>query len=142
MQERRSPVPLTLAFNPSLQIASQSALDCSDAAGEVNSIFCKHISIYLWCIVQYVTHIINTEIIQGLGDLNLLFGVEESIGKLLALSQGTLNDLEIRYIAQEVTDGLVWVRSVRVGIGLGLDGGEARVACKLKNQSCPDSGRR
>jgi hypothetical protein len=34
---RGSEVP-TLAFNPSLQIASQSALDCSDAAGEVSSI--------------------------------------------------------------------------------------------------------
>jgi len=32
-------VRLTFAFNPNLQIVSQSILDCSDAAGEVNSIF-------------------------------------------------------------------------------------------------------
>jgi hypothetical protein len=28
-----------LAFNPSLQIASQSNRDCSDAAGDVNSMY-------------------------------------------------------------------------------------------------------
>jgi hypothetical protein len=91
----------TLAFNPSLQIASQSALDCSDAAGEVNSILIPSISIYSKkknCI-QDMTHIVNTKIIQSLSNLNLLLGVEEGVGKLLSLSQRTLNDLEIRYIA-------------------------------------------
>jgi hypothetical protein len=119
----------TLAFKPSLQIASQSALDCSDAAGEVNSIFNNFISMFPEFVVQCVTHVVNAEIIQSLGNLNLLLGVEESIGKLFTLSQRTLNDLETRYIAQEVADWLVWVRSVRMGVGLGLDGGEAWMGC-------------
>lgn len=29
----------TFAFNPSLQMVSQSALDCSEAAGDVTSIY-------------------------------------------------------------------------------------------------------
>ncbi len=74
-----------------------------------------------------MTHIVNTEIIQSLGDLNLLLGVEESVCKLLALSQSTLNDPEARYIAQEVADRLVWVISVRMGVRLGLDSGKAWV---------------
>jgi hypothetical protein len=131
----RDPTSPTLAFNPSLQIASQSALDCSDAAGEVNSIYANCISRCLEYAIPLVTHIVDSEIIQRLGNLNLLLRVEEGIGELLTLSQSALNDLEIRYIAQEVADGLVWVRSVRMGVGLGLDGGEPWVTCKVKNQS-------
>lgn len=81
-----------------------------------------------------MTHVVNAEIIQSLGNLNLLLGVEESIGKLFTLSQRTLNDLETRYIAQEVADWLVWVCSVRMGVGLGLDGGETWVGCTLKKK--------
>ena len=80
-----------------------------------------------------MTHVVNAEIIQSLGDLDLLLRVEKRIGKLFTLSQSTLDDLEIRYVAQEVADRLVWVRTVRMGVGLGLDGGEAGVACKVKN---------
>ena len=58
-----------------------------------------------------MTHIVNTKIIQSLGNLNLLLGVEEGIGKLFALSQRTLNNLEIRNIAQKVANWLVGVRS-------------------------------
>jgi hypothetical protein len=131
----RDPTSPTLAFNPSLQIASQSALDCSDAAGEVSSIYVDCISRCPEYVIQPVTHVVNTKIVQSLGDLNLLLGVEEGIGKLLTLSQSTLNDLEIGYVAQEVANGLIWVCSVRMGVGLGLDGGEARMVCKMKNQS-------
>lgn len=63
-----------------------------------------------------MTHIVNTKIIQGLGNFNLLGSVEESIGKLFTLSQSTLNDLEVRDITQEVAYWLVWVRSGRVGV--------------------------
>jgi len=56
-----------------------------------------------------MTHIIHTKIIQSLSNLNLLLGIKESVGKLLSLSQRTLNDLEIRDVAQEVADWLVWV---------------------------------
>jgi hypothetical protein len=57
--------------------------------------------------------------------LDLGFGVEERIGKLLALSEGALNDLVLGDIRQVILDGLVgrglgldWVSAVR----LGLDG--------------------
>ena len=126
------PTSPTLAFNPSLQIASQSALDCSDAAGEVNSIYANCISRRLKLVIQSVTHIVNSKIIQRLSNFNLLLSVEEGIGKLFTFSQCALNDLEIRHIAQKVANGLVWVRSVGMGVGLGLDGGEAWVACKMK----------
>jgi hypothetical protein len=76
----------------------------------------------------WVTHIINTKIIQRLGDLNLLLGIEKGIGKLFALSKGTFDNLEVRYIAQVVANWLVWVRTSRMGVRLGLDGGEARVS--------------
>jgi hypothetical protein len=89
--------------------------------------------ISLVCLIHSVTHVVNAEIIQSLGDLDLLLRVEKRIGELFTLSQSALDDLEIRYIAQEVADRLVWVRAVRMGVGLGLDGGEARVACKVKN---------
>lgn len=56
-----------------------------------------------------MTHIIYTKIIQRFGDFDLLGGVEEGIGKLLSLSQGALNDLEARYVAQEITDGFVGI---------------------------------
>lgn len=36
---------LTLDFRPSLQMASQSARDCSDAAGDVNSIWTSQVSV-------------------------------------------------------------------------------------------------
>jgi len=63
-----------------------------------------------------MTHIVNTKIIQSFGNFNFLGGIEESIGKLFTLSQSTLNDLEVRDVAQEVADWLVWVRSGRVGV--------------------------
>jgi len=129
----RDPTSPTLAFNPSLQIASQSALDCSDAAGEVNSIYANCISRRLEFVIQSVTHIVNSKIIQRLGNLNLLLSIEERIGELFTFSQSAFNDLEARHIAQKVADGLVWVCSVGMGVGLGLDGGEAWVACKVKN---------
>lgn len=63
-----------------------------------------------------MTHIINTKIIQSLSNLNLLLGIKESVCELLSLSQRTLNDLEIRNIAQEVADGLVWIRLLDVSV--------------------------
>lgn len=122
----------TLAFNPSLQMASQSALDCSDAAGEVNSICIHHVSMCAVCLFPYVTHVVNTEVVQGLGYLNLLLSVEEGIGELFTLSQRTLDDLEARHIAQEVANRLIWVMSGRLGVCLGLDGGEAWVSFQLE----------
>lgn len=75
------------------------------------------------------TYVVDTEVIQGSCDLNLLGGIEEGVGKLLALSQSTLNDLEVRDIAQEVANWLVRVRPVNVRILLGFEAGVARVSC-------------
>lgn len=41
-----------------------------------------------------MSHIIHTEVIQGLGNFDLLFRVEKSIGKLFSLSECALDDLE------------------------------------------------
>lgn len=78
-----------------------------------------------------MTHVVNTELIKGLGDLNLLFGVKKGVGELLTLTQGALDDLESRDIAQEV--GNSCIVAVRVAGGGGMrvlasfDTGESRV---------------
>lgn len=60
--------------------------------------------------------VINAELIQGLGDLDLGLGVEEGVGELFAFTKGALDDLEVGDIAQKVLDG-------RVGVaGLGSRG--------------------
>ena len=56
-----------------------------------------------------MTHVVDAEIIQGLGNLNLLLSIEEGVGELLTLSQRALNDLETRDVAQEIADGLIRV---------------------------------
>lgn len=76
-----------------------------------------------------MTHVVNTEVVQGFGNLNLLLLVEKGIGELFTLPQSTLNDLEVPYIAQVVANRLVWVVSGWVRIRLGLNGGEAWVSC-------------
>jgi len=83
----RDIVPPTLAFSPNLQIVSQSILDCSDAAGEVNSIFIKlyqHVSFHVYA--SNITYVVHTKIVQSLGNLNLLWKIEEGIGKLFTLT--------------------------------------------------------
>ena len=79
---------LTLAFKPSLQMASQSALDCSEATGLVNSICKARVSMShgISNRGKAIAYIVNTELIQSLSNLNLLSSVEESIGELLSLS--------------------------------------------------------
>lgn len=111
----------TLDFRPSLQIASQSSLDCSEAQGLVSSIYNEQIGQYTCpetspTLSREMTHVVHTEIIQSLGDLNLLLGVEESIGELLTLTEGGFNDLESRDIAQEVGD----TDAVAVGVTGGV----------------------
>lgn len=63
-----------------------------------------------------MTHVVHTELIQSLGDLNLLLGVEESVGELLTLTESGLNDLESRDVAQEVGD----TDAVTVGVTGGV----------------------
>lgn len=80
-----------------------------------------------------MTHIVNAEVIEGLGNLNLLLGVKEGIGELLALTKGALNDLEAGDIAQEVCHAdivAVGVASGGVGVLASLNAGETGVvAC-------------
>lgn len=47
--------------------------------------------------------VLDTEIIERLGDLNLLGGVKESVGELLAFAQGGLDDGPIREAGQRVS---------------------------------------
>lgn len=76
-----------------------------------------------------MTHVVDTKVIEGLGDLDLLLGIKKGIGELLALTQGTLDDLEAGDIAQEVGDADVVAVGVARGGGVrvlaGLDGREA-----------------
>lgn len=90
----------TLDFNPSLQIASQSSLDCSEAAGLVSSIYrrCQYsvhcLAPLLLLLCMSLTHIISAKIVQSLRNLNLFLGVKEGICKLFAFSESTLDDLK------------------------------------------------
>lgn len=59
-----------------------------------------------------MTHVVDTEIIEGLGNLDLLGEVEEGIGELFTLTKRALDNLEVVDIAQEVADWLVWIRPV------------------------------
>ena len=78
-----------------------------------------------------MTHVVDTKVVQSLGDLDLLLGIEESIGELFTLTQGTLDNLEAGDIAQEIGHaGVVAVRvagSGRVRVLAGLDTSEAGV---------------
>ena len=70
-----------------------------------------------------MTHVVNTELVQSLGNLNLLGGIEEGIGKLLSFTKSRLNDLESTNIAQEVSYWLVWVVRWLVWVDSRLDTG-------------------
>lgn len=80
-----------------------------------------------------MTHVVDTEIVEGLGDLNLLLRVEEGVGELLTLTESTLDDLETGDIAQEVGD--TSVVAVRVASDRGvrvlaaLNGREVSMVC-------------
>ena len=78
-----------------------------------------------------MTHVVNTKLIESLGDLDLLLGVKKGIGELLTLTQGTLDDLEPRDIAQEVGDSSIVAVGVACGGGMrvlaSLDTGKPRV---------------
>ena len=57
--------------------------------------------------------VVDTKLVEELGDLDLGLGVEEGIGKLLTLTEGRLDDLEVANIAQVVLNGCVWVARLR-----------------------------
>lgn len=70
-----------------------------------------------------MTHVIDAKVIQRLRNFDLLLGIKEGVGKLLALSQCTLNDFEAGDIAQEIRDAGV--------VAVGIPGGWARVLSAL-----------
>jgi len=69
---------------PNLHIALQSALDCSEATGLVNSIWNVGELPIRW-LSSDSAHVVHTEIIQRPCDLDLLLGIEKGVGKLFAL---------------------------------------------------------
>lgn len=71
---------------------------------------------------------VNTEVIEGLGDLDLGLGVEVGVGELLTLTQGRLDDLEVGDVGEEVLGWGVWVCAL--GVLLGLDLGETIGGCR------------
>lgn len=117
----------TLAFNPSLHIATQSSLDCSDAVGLVSSILSAYQHEYRH--ISLLTHVVDAKLIQCLRNLDLLLGVKEGIGKLFAFPQCALNDLEARHVAQEIAHRSVGVLLVRMRVLLGSYGGVSGMCC-------------
>jgi hypothetical protein len=67
-----------------------------------------------------MTHVVDTEVIEGLGDLNLLLGIEEGVGELLTLTQSRFNNLEAGDIAQEIGDANIVAVRVAGGGGMGV----------------------
>ena len=78
-----------------------------------------------------MTHVVHTEVIESLGNLNLLLGIKESIGKLFTLTKCALDNLETRNIAQEIGDANIVAIGVPgcggVGVLTSLDASEAGV---------------
>jgi hypothetical protein len=73
-------------------------------------------------------NVLDTKVRESLGNLDLGLCVKVGIGKLLSLSQGTLNDLEVVGVGEEVADRLVRQSSIVVRL---VDGGSSPVLCDL-----------
>jgi hypothetical protein len=67
-----------------------------------------------------MTHVVHTEVIESPGDLDLLLGIEESVGKLLTLTQSRLDDLEAGDVAEEIGDANIVAVRVAGGRGVGV----------------------
>jgi len=78
-----------------------------------------------------VTHIVCSEIVQSLSNLNFLLGIEKGIGKLLSLSKCALDNLEAGNIAEKVADWLVWISRMRMWVLPGMDSSVAIVICAV-----------
>ena len=78
-----------------------------------------------------MTHVVHTDDIESLGNLNLLGGIEESVGELLSLTQGRFDNLEARDIAKEIGDASVVAVGVAgcggVGVLASFNANETRV---------------
>lgn len=78
-------VEITLALRPSLQMASQSLRDCSDAAALVSSIL-KHPVRYCPIKRRHNTDIVHTESVQCFGYPYFGLRIEESVCELFPFS--------------------------------------------------------
>jgi hypothetical protein len=67
-----------------------------------------------------MTHVVHTEVIESFGDLDLLLGIEESVGELLTLTQSRLDDLEAGDVAEEIGDANIVAVRVAGGRGVGV----------------------
>jgi hypothetical protein len=67
-----------------------------------------------------MTHVVHTEVIESFGDLDLLLGIEESVGELLTLTQSRLDDLEAGDVAEEIGDAYIVAVRVAGGRGVGV----------------------
>jgi hypothetical protein len=78
-------------LTPSLQRASQSLLDCSEAAGLVTSMSedLSAVDSHGDCAAE-IKRTVNTKLIKRLSDLDLGLEVEVSVGELLALTECAL----------------------------------------------------
>lgn len=83
---------MEVEHTPSLQIASQSLLDCSEAAGLVNSMSGRWSALQncTWRCAAEMKHTINTEVIKRPRNLDFSLEVEVGISKLLALAECAL----------------------------------------------------
>lgn len=75
---------------------------------------------------------VYSESVERLGNLDFGLGVKIGVGKLLALSQGRLDNLEVGDIGQEVTNWLVRVGGLghtAVRVLRSFDAGVAGVSC-------------
>ena len=73
-------------------MASQSFLDCSEAAGLVNSMSKSSLVDfnYIWRCAAEIKRTVNTKFIKRLSDLDLGVEVKVGIGKLLAFTECAL----------------------------------------------------
>lgn len=89
-------------------MASQSLLDCSEAAGLVNSMSGKMLILQHGaerCAAE-MEHTVNTKFIKRLSDLDLGFEVKVGIGKLLALTKRALCMMGQRNALEFACDGI------------------------------------
>lgn len=85
-----------------------------------------------------MTHVVDSELIQCLGNFDLLLGIKESVGELFTLTKSTLDDLEAGDIAQKIGHADIVTVGVtrRMRVLAGLNRGEAGVvSLKEKKKS-------
>jgi hypothetical protein len=81
-----------------------------------------------------VTNVVSSKVVQRLGYFDLLLSIEKGIGKLLAFSKGTLDNLKTRDVAKEIADRLVGISGLMVWVLAGVNASIARMICTLLSE--------